>query len=62
MKSARPDDIPKATHEGTSTFFRVTIHTYQLNNGHQIIHTDDFHKLLEAIGIDAPTKEVGGQR
>jgi hypothetical protein len=52
MKPARDEDIPKATHEGTQTLFGVEVRTYVLDDGRAIIHADDFHKLLRAMGLE----------
>jgi hypothetical protein len=50
-KPARPEDTPKATHEGKTTILGVEIRTYRLDDGRTIIHADDFHKLMEVMGI-----------
>ena len=52
MKPAREEDIPKATHQGTTTIMGIEVRTYRLDDGRSIIHADDFHKLLEAMGLD----------
>lgn len=51
MKAARPIDIPKATHEGKTTILGVEIRTYRLDDGRAVIHADDFHKILEVMGL-----------
>lgn len=51
MKPARPIDVPKATHEGKSTILGVEVRTYRLDDGRAVIHADDFHKLLEVMGL-----------
>lgn len=52
---ARPEDLPKATHEGETTILGVKIRTYRLDDGRAIIHADDFHKLMEVMGLkDTP--------
>lgn len=51
MKPARPEDIPRATHEGTMTVMGVKLRTYRLDDGRTVIHADDFHRLLEEMGL-----------
>lgn len=53
MKPARPEDIPKATHESEQEFLGVKVRTYVLDDGRRIINADDFHKLLAAMGLHA---------
>ncbi len=50
-KPARPEDMPKATHEGKSTFLGIEVRTYRLDDGRSVIHADDFRKILSALGI-----------
>jgi hypothetical protein len=52
MKPAREEDIPKATHEGKTTIFGVEVRTFRLDDGRSVIHVDDFHKLLRAMGLE----------
>ena len=63
-KPARLGDLPKATHEGKSTILGVEVRTYKLDDGRAVIHADDFHKLLEVMGITADELHdlVGGSR
>ncbi len=49
MKPARPEDIPKATHESEQEFFGVRVRTYVLDDGRRIINADDFHKLMAVM-------------
>jgi hypothetical protein len=51
MKAARPEDIPKATHESVQEFFCVKVRTYVLDDGRRIINADDFHKLMASMGM-----------
>lgn len=51
LKAARPEDLPKATHEGRATILGVELRTYRLDDGRNIIHADDMHKLLEVMGL-----------
>ena len=51
MKPARPEDIPTATHEGEQILFGVRVRSYRLDDGRAVIHADDFHALLEALGL-----------
>lgn len=60
MKPARPEDVPQATHEGVTEMFGVRVRTYRLDDGRSVIHADDFHKLLEAMGMTSPTDLTGG--
>ncbi len=50
-KPARPEDLPKTTHEGKTTIFGIEVRTYRLDDGRAVIHADDFHKLIEAVGF-----------
>jgi len=50
-KPARPEDLPNATHEGVTTILGIEVRTYRLDDGRSIIHADDFHKVLEAMGM-----------
>lgn len=59
MKPARPDDIPTATHESVQEFFGVKVRTYVLDDGRRIINADDFHKLMETMGLQ-PGEFIGG--
>jgi len=52
MKPARPDDLPKAVHEGTMMVGDIEVRTYQLGDGRRVIHADDFHRLLSKLGLD----------
>lgn len=58
-KPARPEDMPKATHEGKTTILGVEVRTYRLDDGRAIIHADDFHKLMEVMGLSG---DVGGAK
>lgn len=51
MKAASPEDIPFVTHESVQEIMGVKIRTYVLDDGRRIIHADDFHKLMEAMGM-----------
>ncbi len=51
MKPARDEDIPKATHEGVTEIMGVKVRTFRLDDGRNVIHADDFHALLTAMGI-----------
>jgi hypothetical protein len=51
MKPARPEDIPRATHESVQTFFGVEVRTYVLDDGRRIINAEDFHKLMVALNL-----------
>lgn len=51
-KPARPEDIPKSTHESEQEFFGVKVRTYVLDDGRRIINADDFHKLMAAMGLE----------
>jgi hypothetical protein len=51
MKPARPDDIPAATHESVQEFFGIKVRTYVLDDGRRIINAEDFHRLMEAMGV-----------
>lgn len=51
MKPARDEDIPKATHEGVTEILGVKARTYRLDDGTAVIHADDFHAILEAMGL-----------
>jgi hypothetical protein len=55
LKAARPEDLPKATHEGKSVILGIEVRTYRLDDGRAVIHADDFHKILEAMGLDGLT-------
>lgn len=48
-KLARPEDLPKATHEGKTTIMGVEVRTYRLDDGRSIIDADDFEALLEKL-------------
>lgn len=50
MKPARPEDIPKATHESVQEFFGVKVRSYVLDDGRRIINAEDFHKLMAVMG------------
>lgn len=50
-KPARPEDMPKVTHEGETEILGIKVRTYRLDDGRAIIHADDFHKVLEAMGM-----------
>ena len=55
MKPARPDDIPKVTHESEMEMLGVKLRVYRLDDGRAVIHADDFHALLAKMGItEAP--------
>lgn len=54
MKAAREQDIPQATHEGETEILGVKLRTYRLDDGRAVIHADDFHKLLEVMGMTDP--------
>jgi hypothetical protein len=45
MKPARPDDIPRATHEGVMELLGMKLRTYRLDDGRTVIHADDFHEF-----------------
>lgn len=51
MKPARPEDIPQATHEGTLELLGLKLRTYRLDDGRTVIHADDFHELMAAMGF-----------
>lgn len=51
LKPARPDDIPKATHEGKLSILGIELRTYRLDDGRTVIHADDFHRLMAAMGF-----------
>lgn len=50
-KPAREEDLPKVISEGTATYAGVEVRTYVLDDGRRIIHADDFHKLMEVMGL-----------
>jgi len=52
-KPARPEDMPKATHQGKTTILGIEVRTYRLDDGRAIVHADDLHRLLEAMGLNA---------
>ncbi|MGD9728321.1 MAG: hypothetical protein AB7R40_23700 [Nitrospiraceae bacterium] len=51
MKPARPEDIPQAIAENEMELLGVKVRFYVLDDGSRIINADDFHKLMEAMGI-----------
>jgi hypothetical protein len=51
VKAARPEDIPFATHESVQEIMGVRVRFYVLDDGRRIINADDFHKLLETMGL-----------
>lgn len=55
MKPARDEDLPKATHQGTTEILGVIVRTFRLDDGRAIIHADDFHKLMEVMGLTEAT-------
>jgi hypothetical protein len=55
MKPAREEDIPRATHEGEMELLGVKLRTYRLDDGRTLIHADDFHKLMDVMGLDMTT-------
>ena len=57
-KPARPEDTPVATHEVKTTILGVELRTYRLDDGRAIIHADDFHKLLDAMGFTELLRDV----
>lgn len=62
MKAARPIDIPQATHEGKTTILGVEVRSYRLDDGRAVIHADDFHKILEVMGLGPDElKELFGE-
>lgn len=52
MKPARPGDLPKATHEGVMKIGDLEVRIYRLDDGRNVIHADDFHRLLAKLGLD----------
>lgn len=54
LKPARPEDIPFATHESEMELLGVKVRVYHLDDGRRVIDADDFHKLMEAMGMNAP--------
>ena len=51
MKPAREEDIPKATHSGVMDLLGVKARVHRLDDGRTVIEAEDFHKILEAMGI-----------
>lgn len=52
IKPARPEDIPKATHEGVMELLGMKLRTYRLDDGRTVIHADDFHAFLKHAGFE----------
>lgn len=59
-KPARPEDIPKATHESEQELFGVKVRTYVLDDGRRIINADDFDRLWKAM-TDAANQSLNPQ-
>lgn len=59
MKPARPEDIPRATHETVQNYFGVDVRTYVLDDGRRIINAEDFHKLMAVLAA-GPGGGTGG--
>jgi hypothetical protein len=51
MKPAREEDIPKVTHTGIIDLLGVKARVHRLDDGRTVIEAEDFHKILEAMGI-----------
>jgi hypothetical protein len=54
MTDEPKDDLPKATHESVQYYYGIAIRTYVLDDGRRIINADDFHKLMDTMGLTPP--------
>lgn len=51
MKPSREEDLPKVTHTGVMDLLGVKARVHRLDDGRTVIEADDFHKILEAMGL-----------
>lgn len=53
-----PDDpnVLYATHEGRGEILGIPFRCYRLSDGRAVIHADDMHKIMDALGGDGESR------